>query len=47
MCTFADAGTRYEAVCEAMMELILKVEKDNYHSWNLHHLLKGIATTGS
>ena len=39
--------TRYEAVHEAMMELISKVEKDNYHGWKLRHLLKGIATMGS
>ena len=40
-------GTRYEAVHEAMMELISKVEKDNYHGQKLRHLLKGIATMGS
>jgi hypothetical protein len=29
-----------------MMELILKVKKDNYHGHKLHHLLKSIATKG-
>jgi hypothetical protein len=39
-------GARYEVVHETMMELISKVEMDNYHGRKLRQLLKGIATTG-
>ncbi|KAF8811157.1 hypothetical protein BYT27DRAFT_7208610 [Phlegmacium glaucopus] len=39
-------GARYEAVYEAMMELIAHVKKDDYHGRKLRRLLKHIASGG-